>query len=156
MAQFFQVIDDFASRLAPFKLKKSSHPGKQSRIDPIGFCELARGFGKVACLARVDFYKGQARHRQGAFESAMIRTRRLEDHLRRLASDPGDQAFVVVFDCGELAACTARHAVSIESVFRDIHADGIRDHLFRASACHSGLSPEYPSRPKEKTRAITL
>jgi hypothetical protein len=29
-------------------------------------------------------------------------------------------------------------------------------HLFRASACHSGQKLEYPSRPKEKTRAIKL
>jgi hypothetical protein len=41
-------------------------------------------------------------------------------------------------------------------VFRHIDADGIVVHLFRASACHSGLSPGYPFRPKEKTRAIKL
>ena len=43
-----------------------------------------------------------------------------------------------------------------EMVFRRIDADGIVLHLFRASACHSGLSPGYPFRPKEKTRAIKL
>ena len=46
--------------------------------------------------------------------------------------------------------------MSVEMVFRHIDADGIVLHLFRASACHSGLSPEYPYRPKEKTRAIQL
>jgi hypothetical protein len=46
--------------------------------------------------------------------------------------------------------------MDVEMVFRDIDADGIVLHLFRASACHSGLSPGYPFRPKEKTRAIQL
>src|ERR1700719_3153262 len=43
--------------------------------------------------------------------------------------------------------------MDVEMVFRDIHANGFVLHLFRASACHSGLSPGYPFRPKEKTRA---
>src|SRR5580700_2987126 len=43
--------------------------------------------------------------------------------------------------------------MDVEMVFRDIDANGIVLHLFRASACHSGLSPGYPFRPKEKTRA---
>jgi hypothetical protein len=46
--------------------------------------------------------------------------------------------------------------VDVEKIFRDINANGRRIHLFRASACHSGQKPEYPSRPKEKTRAIKL
>src|SRR5580700_10901153 len=43
--------------------------------------------------------------------------------------------------------------MDVEMVFRDIDANGIVLHLFRASACHSGLSPGYPFGPKEKTRA---
>src|ERR1700719_42357 len=43
--------------------------------------------------------------------------------------------------------------MDVEMVFRDIDANGIVLHLFRASACHSGLFPGYPFRPKEKTRA---
>src|ERR1700722_14870895 len=43
--------------------------------------------------------------------------------------------------------------MDVEMVFRDIDANGIVLHLFRASACHSGLSPVSPFRPKEKTRA---
>jgi hypothetical protein len=46
--------------------------------------------------------------------------------------------------------------MSVEMVFRDIDADGIVLHLFRAFACHLRLVPEYPCRPKEKTRAIQL
>src|SRR5580700_1760446 len=43
--------------------------------------------------------------------------------------------------------------MDVEMVFRDIDANGIVLHLFRASACHSGLSPGYPFGPKEKARA---
>src|ERR1700720_4201198 len=43
--------------------------------------------------------------------------------------------------------------MDVEMVFRDIDANSIVLHLFRASACHSGLSPGYPFGPKEKTRA---
>jgi hypothetical protein len=46
--------------------------------------------------------------------------------------------------------------MGVEMVFRHIDANGIVVHLFRASACYSGLSPGYPFRPKEKTRAIKL
>jgi len=51
---------------------------------------------------------------------------------------------------------TVREAMRVEKVFRDVDADGRRVHLFRAFACHAGRAPAYPSRPKEKTRAIKL
>jgi hypothetical protein len=57
---------------------------------------------------------------------------------------------------GETPGGAVGQPVGVEMVFRDIYADGIVVHLFRASACHSGLSPGYPFRPKEKTRAIQL
>jgi hypothetical protein len=47
-------------------------------------------------------------------------------------------------------------SIGVEMVFRHIDAEGIVFHLFLASACHLGLSPGYPFRPKEKTRAIKL
>jgi hypothetical protein len=57
---------------------------------------------------------------------------------------------------GEATARAVGQAMSVEMIFRHIYADGIVLHLFRAFACHSGLAPEYPHRPKEKTRAIQL
>ena len=57
---------------------------------------------------------------------------------------------------GEATARAVGQAMGVEMVFRDINANGIILHLFRAFACHSGLAPEYPYRPKEKTRAIQL
>jgi hypothetical protein len=50
---------------------------------------------------------------------------------------------------GEAPGGAAGQAMGVEMVFRHIDADGVGVHLFRASACHSGLSPEYPSRPTE-------
>jgi hypothetical protein len=56
----------------------------------------------------------------------------------------------------ETPAPAVSQAMGVEMVFRDIDADGVVLHLFRAFACHSGRFPEYPCRPKEKTRAIKL
>jgi hypothetical protein len=53
----------------------------------------------------------------------------------------------------ETSALAVAQAMSVEMVFRDIDADGVVEHLFRAFACHSALAPEYQFRPKEKTRA---
>ena len=55
---------------------------------------------------------------------------------------------------GETPGGAVGQPMGVEMVFRHIDADGIVLHLFRASACHSALSPGYPFRPKEKTRAI--
>jgi hypothetical protein len=57
---------------------------------------------------------------------------------------------------GETSALAVSQAMSVEVVFRDIDANGVVLHLFHAFACHSRLDPEYPCRPKEKTRAIQL
>jgi hypothetical protein len=75
--------------------------------------------------------------------------------IRRLRQ-PFDQGFVAALVIGETSARAIGQAMDIEMVFRDIDADGIVLHLFRAFACHSGISPGYPYRPKEKTRAIQL
>ena len=57
---------------------------------------------------------------------------------------------------GETALVAVHEAMRVEKVFRDVDANGRRVHLFRAFACHAGRAPAYPSRPKEKTRAIKL
>jgi hypothetical protein len=67
-----------------------------------------------------------------------------------------DQSRVSGLVIGEPATGAVVHAMSLKALFRDINTDGSLHHLFRASACHSGLSPGYPFRPKEKTRAIKL
>jgi hypothetical protein len=69
---------------------------------------------------------------------------------------PFDERCVAAPVVGEPSALAVAQAMRVEMVFRDIDADGIVEHLFRAFACHSGLAPEYPCRPKEKTRAIQL
>jgi uroporphyrinogen-III synthase len=51
---------------------------------------------------------------------------------------------------GEATARAVGQAMGVETVFRHIDADGIVLHLFRASACHSGLSPGYPVQAKGK------
>jgi hypothetical protein len=69
---------------------------------------------------------------------------------------PFDERPVAAFVVGEAPCRAVAQTVRVEMVFRDIDADGIVLHLFRAFACHSGRFPEYPCRPKEKTRAIQL
>jgi hypothetical protein len=69
---------------------------------------------------------------------------------------PFDQSFVTSLVIGETPGGAVGQTVGVEMVFRHIDADGIVLHLFRASACHSGLSPGYPFRPKEKASAIQL
>jgi hypothetical protein len=94
---------------------------------------------------------------QDALEGAVIGTGRLEDdaHDRHLRA-PLHKRLTPALVVGEATARAVGQATSVEMVFRDIDADGIVLHLFRAFACHSGLAPEYPCRPKEKTRAIQL
>jgi hypothetical protein len=87
----------------------------------------------------------------------VIGTGRLEDDpIHRGLSQPLDERLMsgpVVIEASALAVV---QTVGVEMVFRDVDADGIVLHLFRAFACHSGRFPEYPCRPKEKTRAIKL
>jgi len=54
------------------------------------------------------------------------------------------------------AASRRSRVMNVEKVFRNIHADGRRCHLFRAFACHPGCAPWYPFRPKEKTGVMIL
>jgi hypothetical protein len=63
---------------------------------------------------------------------------------------------VASFVIAEPAAGAVGHAMDVEGLFRNIDADGRKGHLFRASACHSGLTPGIRSGHKEKTRAIKL
>src|SRR5580704_8718980 len=46
--------------------------------------------------------------------------------------------------------------MDVEMVFRDIDANGIVLHLFRASACHSGLSPGIRSGQRKRRGPIQL
>ena len=79
-----------------------------------------------------------------------------DDAVRRRLREPFDERLVAALVVGETPGGAVGQPMGVEMVFRHIDADGIVLHLFRASACHSGLSPGYPSRPKEKTRAIQL
>jgi hypothetical protein len=74
----------------------------------------------------------------------------LEDHAGPIAANPGDQRPMAGLVIGKPAVRARGHTVDIESVFRDVDADGILLPLFRASACHSGLSPGYPFRRQGK------
>ena len=78
------------------------------------------------------------------------------DTVQRRLREPFDERFVTSLVIGETPGGAVGQPVGVEMVFRHIDADGIILHLFRAFACHSGLAPEYPYRPKEKTRAIQL
>src|SRR5271155_5135609 len=92
-----------------------------------------------------------------AFDCAMIGPGRSDhDTLQRRPREPFDERIVTSLVIGETPGGAVGQPVGVEMVFRHIDADGIVLHLSRASACHSGLSPRYPFRPKEKTRAIQL
>ena len=56
---------------------------------------------------------------------------------------------------GEAPGCAVGQAMSVEMVFRDI--DAVSLSIFSAPLLAiRGSPPEYPFRPKEKTRAIQL
>jgi len=113
--------------------------------------------GEAAGLTGVDLDEGNAGRAQAALEGEMIGTGRLEDDaLDRRLRGPLHERPMPALVVGEATARAVGQAMSVEMVFRHIDADGSFSHLFRAFACRSGLAPEYPYRPKEKTRAIQL
>ena len=147
----------FAPRRPRLKLQHCAHARQHRRIQAVGFRQTADRLGEAAGLTGIDLDEGNGRRAQGALEGAVIGAGRLEhDPVCGRLREPFDERSMAALVVGEATARAVGQAMSVEMVFRHINADGIVVHLFRASACHSGLSPGYPSRPKEKTRAIKL
>ena len=155
--ELLEVSQCIAAGGSRFQLQHRAHASQHCGVQRVGFCELADRLGEAARPTRIDLDERNAGGAQRAFEGALIGAGRLEhDAVCRSVCEPFDQCFVTALVVGKAPACAVGQAVGVEMVFRDIDADGIVVHLFRASACHSGLSPGYPFRPKEKTRAIKL
>lgn len=155
--QLLQFGDGLADARPWFEAENLAHAREHGGVDPIGFDELAGRLGETARLAGIDFGDRQTGGVERAFERTVIRACRLEHNaLCRRGDQPFDQGFAAALVVGETARGAIGKTVDIEKIFRDINANGRRIHLFRAFACHSGQKPEYPSRPKEKTRAIKL
>jgi hypothetical protein len=139
------------------KLQHCTHARQHRCIQAVGFRQTADRLGEAARLTRIDHGVRNAGRAQGDFESAVIGTGRFEhDALHRPLHKPFDERPMAAPVVGETSALAVAQAMSVEMAFRDIDAEGIVLHLFRAFACRSGLAPEYPCRPKEKTRAIQL
>lgn len=120
-------------------------------------CKLACGFGEAAGLPGIDLCQRQPRRAQRLLQIAVIGPCRLmDDPGDRRFAEPSDQRLVSSFRVVKALGFAIRKAMNVEKVFRNIHADGRKGHLFRAFACHPGHAPWYPFRPKEKTGAITL
>src|SRR5580692_4050101 len=154
--ELLEFGESLAARRTWLDRKERPHAGEQRRVEAIGLGELAGGLREAARLTRVDLDERQAGLGQGVLEGAVIRSGGLKDHARRIAADPDDQGLVASFVIAEPAAGAVGHAMDVEGLFRNIDADGRKGHLFRASACHSGLTPGIRSGHKEKTRAIKL
>jgi hypothetical protein len=155
--KLLQFDEGLASSRARFQFQQGAHASQDRRIQAIGLRQLAGRLGEAARLTRIDLDERNARCAERTFESAMIGSGRFEhDPVGGRLREPFDERFVTSLRVGETPGGAVGQPMGVEMVFRHIDADGIVLHLFRASACHSGLSPGYPFRPKEKTRAIKL
>ena len=155
--KLLQFEQDLACSRARLQFQQGAHTSQNRRVQAIGLRQLAGRLGEAARLTRIDLDERNASDAQRAFDGAMIGSGRFEhDTISRRLREPFDERFVASPVVGEPPRGALGQSMGVEMVFRHIDANGIVVHLFRASACHSGLSPGYPFRPKEKTRAIKL
>ena len=155
--ELLQFEQDLAWSRARLQFQQGAHARQNRRIQAIGLRQLARRLGKTARLTRIDLDERNAGRAKRALDCAMVGPGRFEhDAVCRRLRQPLDERSLAALVVGEAPGRAVGQPMGVKMVFRDIDADGIVLHLFRAFACHSGLSPGYPSRPKEKTRAIKL
>jgi hypothetical protein len=155
--ELLRFEQDLAWGRARLQFQQCAHARQHRRIQAIGLRQLARRLGEAARLTRIDLDEWNAGRVERALDCAMVGPGRLEhDPVCRRLRQPLDERSMAALVVGEAPGSAVGQAIGVEMVFRHIDADGIVVHLFRAFACHSALSPGYPSRPKEKTSAIKL
>ena len=140
--KLFEFEQRIASGGPSLEFEKRAHASEHRRVQAIGLGELASGLGEATRLTGIDLGERDAGRPERAFAGAMIGAGRLEDDaFHRLFRQSFEKRLAPTRVVDETAACPVGQPVGVEMVFRHIDADGIVLHLFRASACHSGLSP---------------
>lgn len=133
LAQFGLFFMDFRDRP---RLDLLSKPRDHRRIDAVGLCQNAQGFGEVTHLTRINDGHAMTGGGQFGHELPLVTTRRFDNHeadagIRQLTDElPLSLGFV-----GNIKRVAGRQAVNVQGILGDVDANK------RGDALHGEIPP---------------